>query len=892
MKSLPTGTVTFLFTDIEGSTALLQRLGDRRYAEALEEHRRLLLTAFGEAHGQEIARYGDAFLVAFSRATDAVRAAVAAQRSLMTHAWPDGASLRVRMGLHTGEPVSEAGDYAGLAVHRASRICSVGHGGQILVSRTVADLAISDLPPGVSLRELGTHRLKDLQDPEHLFQVMPPDLPADFPPLKSLDARPNNLPIQLTSFIGREKEMAEVKRLLGSSRLVTLTGSGGAGKTRLALQVAADVVDDYRDRVWLAELAPITDPALVPKTVASALSVPEQPGRAVADTLVDALRPKAMLLVLDNCEHLVAACADLTAALLRACPNLKMLATSREALGVTGETIWRVPSLSVPDPQCLPPLDQFVRYEAVRLFIDRAVASEPRFTVTRGNFPTVAQVCHRLDGIPLAIELAAARVKVLSIEQIGARLDDRFRLLTGGSMTVLPRHQTLGAAIDWSYNLLSETERWLLRRLSVFAGGWTLEAAEAVCAGEVVESASILDTLTSLVDKSLVLADTQQGEARYRLLETVRQYARDRLFEAGEAADARTRHRDWYLALAERAEPELLELLGPKQELWLERFETELDNFRAALEWSLTEENRTEVGLRLSTAIWQFWRTRAYFSEGSIWLERALARDGGAPLSVRAPALGAAASLACSQGHYDRAMALAEESLVLFRQLGNKSGTARALMTLGNAAASLGDLGKAEGFIAECLVHAQRAGDKTEIARALNQSGEVARSRGDYDAARSSYEASLTIRREVRNGRGIAAVLHNLAAVELVQGNLQRGEALLRESLDISRQLKFGAGIAIGLIGFAGVANAKGQQDRAARLLGATDVLLSTLGLSLDHPDQIEYNTCADAARTALGDKTFAAACAEGRAMTLEQAVEYALATEGPDTYPPVHGGM
>jgi predicted ATPase/class 3 adenylate cyclase len=879
VAALPTGTVTFLFTDIEGSTTLLQRLGDRRYAEVLDEHRRILRDAFADGHGQEIDTQGDAFLVAFSRARDALATAVAAQRALTRHSWPDGASLRVRMGLHTGEPVTETRGYVGLDLHRAARICAAGHGGQIVVSDAVSGLAARDLPSGVSLRDLGTHRLKDLKEPEHLFQVAHPDLAAAFPPPKSLDARPNNLPVQLTSFIGREREIAEVKRLLGAARLVTLTGSGGAGKTRLALQVAADVVESYPEGAWLAELAPIADPALVTKAVASAVNVPEQPGRGITETLVDALRSKAVLLVLDNCEHLLAACRDLAAALLRTCSQVRILATSREGLGVPGETLWRVPSLSIPeDIRHLPAPEELVLYDAVHLFVDRAVATAPAFTVTSKNASAVAQVCQRLDGIPLAIELAAARVKVLAVEQIAARLDDRFRLLTGGSPIALPRHQTLRAAIDWSYNLLSESERVLLRRLSVFAGGWTLEAAETVSAGGAVDVASILDVLTSLVEKSLVLAETHHGEARHELLETVRQYARERLVEAGEVADVRSQHRDWYLALAEQAAPGLQ---GLEQANLFERLETELDNFRAALDWSLTEDGRTDAGMRLSVALWEFWRTRDHHGEGSSWLERALAHDSTASTSVRAKALSAAGSLARSQGDYERASALVEESLVVFRQLGDKLGVARALVTLGNITMSMGrHLEKAESLITESLTYCREAEGKKEIPRVLNQLGEVARSRGDYAAARSFYEESLAMAREVAGKRSIATTLHNLAAVELAQGDHRKGEALLRESLDVCRELKHREGIALALVGFAGVAIMKGHQDRGARLLGATDVLLSTLGIRLDYPDQIEYKGYVDTARTALGDSTFAANMAEGRAMTLEQAIEYALKDE------------
>jgi len=462
MPELPSGTVTFLFTDIEGSTRLLQQLGSR-YADVLAEERSLLRAAFQERDGREIDTAGDGLFVAFGRATQAVSAAAAAQRSISTHPWPEGLQVHVRMGLHTGEAVFSAGGYVGLDVHRAARICSAGHGGQILLSQTTRDL-----PAGVSIRALGSHRLKDLQHPEVVFQVIIPDLPSDFPPLKSLDRLPNNLPIQLTSFIGREREMAEIKRMLSAARLLTLTGSGGCGKTRLALQVAADLVGEFPDGAWLVELAALSDPALVPQAVASVLGVREESGhlqmgevgsgglpgasvsRSILTRLLDYLQSKRMLIMLDNCEHLIGACATFSDTLLRACPNLKILATSREGLGIAGETAWRVPSLSLPDAQRLGSIEAstLTQYEAVRLFIDRAVAALPAFAVTNHNAPAVAQICHRLDGIPLAIELATARVKALPVEQIAKRLDDRFRLLTGGSRTALPRQQTLRATID------------------------------------------------------------------------------------------------------------------------------------------------------------------------------------------------------------------------------------------------------------------------------------------------------------------------------------------------------------------------------------------------------------------------------------------------------------
>jgi len=433
MPSLPTGTVTFLFTDIEGSTRLLQSLGDTRATDVFEEHRRLLRQAIATSGGQELQDQGDGFLFVFQRAHDALLAVVAAQRAITTHPWPDGAGLRVRMGLHTGEPVATPDGYVGVDVHRAARISAAGHGGQILLSQTTHDLIDRQLPEGVGFRDLGAYRLKDLQLPERIFQLLHPNLPADFPALKSLATLPNNLPIQLTSFIGRDRELAKVKRLVKTARLLTLTGVGGSGKTRLALQAAADLLDDFPDGAWLVELAPLADPGLVPQTAASVLKVTEQEDQPLLTTLIEHLRSKQTLLILDNCEHLLSAAAALVDALLRACPHLRVIATSREALGITGETTTPVPSLALPDLRQLPPLETLEQYEAVRLFIDRAMLVQQTFSLTPANAPAVAQLCHRLDGMPLAIELAVARVKVLPPEEIAARLSDRFRLLDARS---------------------------------------------------------------------------------------------------------------------------------------------------------------------------------------------------------------------------------------------------------------------------------------------------------------------------------------------------------------------------------------------------------------------------------------------------------------------------
>lgn len=873
MARLPSGTLTFLFADIEGSTHLLQRLGDR-YAVVLTEYRRLFRTILQNHAGHEVDVQGDMVFAAFPRAKDAVSTAIDVQRAIAGYVWLEGAVLRVRMGLHTGEPVSTETGYVGVDVHRTARICAIGHGGQVLLSETTRVLVEDDLPPGTTLRDLGAHRLKDLAHPQRLFQVIVTDLAADFPPLKSLGSLPNNLPIQLTSFIGREMEIAEVKGLLSRARLLTLTGTGGSGKTRLALQVAAEVLEQYSDGVWWVELAALSDPALVPQTVASVLGVPEQPSRPVRETLVGYLRPKSLLLILDNCEHLLDPCARLGETLLRLCPSLTILATSREALAVSGEIIWPVPSLSLPDPQRLPPPDHLPQYEAVRLFIERAVSSQPRFTVTGNNAPAVAQVCHRLDGVPLAIELAAARVRVLAVEQIAARLDDRFRLLTGGSRTVLPRHQTLEAAMDWSYDLLSEQECSLFNRLSVFAGGWTLEAAEVVCSGDGVDTADVLDLLTQLVGKSLVVMETQGGEAWFRLLETVRQYARDRLRKAGEAANVRVRHRDWYLGLAERVEPELQ---GPRQTVWLERLEREHDNLRAALDWSKAAADGAEAGLRLAGALYWFWWMHGHWSEGRGWLEGALTRSEDVPISALPKALQGAANFAWRQGDYGRATVLSEKGLAICRELGDREHSAWLLMNLGIVALHQGDFGRATALFEESLVLGRELGYKGLISQALAQLGHVARIQYDYTQAAAFFQESLALSREVGNTRLIAYCLRSLGTLALRQKDYERAAVLYKEGLTLCREVRDRWVIEECLEGLAGVACAQENYKQAARLFGSAEALREILGLRRLSADITAHDQLVSATRAGLGDAAFPAAWAEGRAMALERAIEYAL---------------
>jgi predicted ATPase/class 3 adenylate cyclase len=907
----PTGTVTFLFTDIEGSTRLWEQHPEAMRL-ALARHDALLSRTI-EAHGGHVFKtVGDAFYAAFLSAAPAIAAAVEAQRALHPEGWGELPSLRVRMALNTGAVERRGGDYFGPVLNRVARLLAAGHGGQLLLSQATGELVREALPPEMSLRDLGAHRLKDLQQPEHVFQLLAPALPAEFPPLRSLEAFAHNLPAQLTSFIGREQAIAEVKQLLVAARLLTLTGSGGCGKTRLALQVGADLLEEYADGVWLVELAGLADPALVPQAAAAALGVREEPGRPLTATLTDYLCRKQVLLILDNCEHLLTACAQLTEALLRSCPRLQILASSREGLGIGGEQAYRIPSLSVPDAASLPSLERLQGFEAVQLFADRARLSQPTFAVTEVNAAAVTQVCRRLDGIPLAVELAAARVKALPVEKLNERLDNMFRLLTGGSRTALPRQQTLQALIDWSYDLLSPSEQVLLRRLSVFAGGWTLEASEAVCVGENVEEWEILDLLTSLVEKSLVLYEERSGEGRYRLLETVRQYARDRLLEAAEGAAVRERHRDWFLALVEQGLEEESETAR------LDRLEREHDNLRAALTW-LRAQGEGEAGLRLGGALGWFWFVRGYAREGREHLAGLLALPGAeAPTAARGEALQAAGRLAHYQGDYEAAQALFTESLAIHRELGNKHGIAWSLCWLGWVASFQADYGAARGRFAESLGLFRELENNGGIAWSLNGLGTVARDQGDhraarvlleeslaifrglghkwgiahtlcylggaahdqgdYEAARSLLEEAMAIYREVGDKPGIASSpLGSLGSVARDQGDDAAARVLFTESLALHRELGHRLGIVKDLEGLAALAVAQAQPERAARLLGAAEALREVIGAPLPPADRAGHDRSVPAVRTALGEQAFATAWAEGRAMSLDEAVAFAL---------------
>jgi predicted ATPase/class 3 adenylate cyclase len=908
-------TVTFLLTDIEGSTRLWLEHPDAMRC-ALDRHDALAAAVIAQHDGMLVKQggEGDSLFTVFARASDAVAAAVDLQRELSVESWPAETPLQVRMALHTGEAELREGDYYGPVVNHCARLRAVGHGGQILLSQTTAALVSDDrsrLPAGVSLRELGVHRLKDLQRPEPILQLAHPDLPAEFPPLRSLEAFAHNLPVQLTRFIGRERELTEAKRLLASTHLLTLTGAGGCGKTRLALQVAAELLDapdpgadmPCPDGAWLVELAALSDPTLVPQTVASVFGVREEPHRSLTATLADALRPRTLLLVLDNCEHLLPACAGLAETLLQHCPRLRILATSREGLRIAGETTYRVPSLSMPDRDRSPSPAVLTRCEAAQLFVDRAIAAVPSFTLSDQNAVAVAQVCHRLDGIPLAIELAAARVKVLPVEKVAERLGDRFRLLTGGSRTALPRQQTLRALIEWSHDLLSEPEQICLRRLSVFAGRWSLEAAEAVCADSrptndqrpttneedgprpvgrrslVVGRDEVLDLLTSLVEKSLVVYEEGEGEAQYRLLETIRQYARDRLMETEGEAGARGRHCDWFLALAEQAAPELR---GPRQIDWLDRLESEHDNLRLALEWCRTEPTGAEAELRLAGALAWFWTMRCYLSEGRHHLEAALCRGSETPASFRVRALLGAGELAAFSGDFAGSGSFYQACLDLARATGDLEGMARALSGLAMQAFQDNDRDRANALAEEGLTRAREAGDPWLIGFCMHIVGVVVRMSEDLEQAATLLQDSLVLMHQVGDRWGTMFVVLGMGGVAQARGDYEPARRAYQEALALNQQLKDRRGMAWCLQCLAEVAAAQGRSQRGARLMGAAVEQLDAIGGSWPRTYVASRERALATIRTALGEEATAAACGEGRAMALEEAVAYALEENDP----------
>ena len=892
MSRLPTGTVTFLFTDIEGSTRLWETHPDAMRS-ALVRHDALLRGCIEDREGYVFKTVGDAFCAAFSTAHQALEAALAAQVALAAEAWKGKMPLLVRMALHTGATEERSGDYFGPPLNRVARLIGAGHGGQVLISSAARELVQDALPPNTSLLDLNLHRLKDLERPEQVFQLLHPALPADFPPLRSLNNAdlPNNLPVQVTSFIGREKQIEDVKALMHKSRLVTLTGPGGAGKSRLSLQVAADLLDQYEDGAWLVELAPFSDPALVPQAVAGALGVREEPGKPLAQTLAEWLKAKHLVLVLDNCEHVLEDAAHLVDALLHFCPKVQVLASSREALGIRGESAYRVPSLSLPDPKQPQTSQSLSRCEAILLFTERAAAMKADFAVTDHNAPTLASVCHRLDGIPLAIELAAARIRSMTVEELEKRLADRFRLLTGGSRTALPRQQTLQALIDWSYDLLDESQKVLLARLSVFAGGWTLESAEKICGNAEVEAGGVqewevqewevLDLLTALVDKSLVIAEEQpDGTTRYRLLETVRQYARDRLMDHSGGEALRERHRDYFLAFVEQAQSNVAR---PQHATWLNRLDAEYDNLRAALDWCLDRREGADLAMRMAGALAVFWGMRGRASEGRRFLSAALALPGAdAPTAVRAEALGRAGGLAQMQADYAGGRACYNESLAIRRALGDSREIAYVLGMRGWLARLEGDNAGAHTDHDEALALCRAVGDQAGEGWSLIVLGSVATNEGDYKTADRLFSQGIALWRAAGGKTGLAYALAHQGRLACQQGDFGAARACLAECGALCRESSDRL-ISTYVLEYAGnLAKVQDAPRRAARLYAAMEALREKIGVPIPSADRAAYSGNAAAVRADLGDPEFEAAWDAGQAMPWEQAMEYALSEGEP----------
>jgi predicted ATPase/class 3 adenylate cyclase len=870
MPDLPTGTVTFLFTDIEGSTRLLQRVGDA-YRGLLATHDRMLRDAITTGGGVEVQTEGDAFFAAFPTAPGALKAAIHAQRAMARHRWPEGDVVRVRMGVHTGEGVLSGGHYVGLDVHRAARIAAAGHGGQVLVSDATRALVRHDLPTDVDLRDMGRHRLKDIEGPEHLHQLVIEGLPDAFPPVRTLSARLSNLPPERTSFVGREREAVEVTTLLERARLLTLTGPGGIGKTRLALKVAADQMGHFADGVYLADLSPITNPRLVPAAIARSLMVREQPGRDVLDSLADHLRDRELLLVVDNVEQVVEA-ASAVGRLIDGAPRLKVLATSRVPLHISGEQEFPVPPMVLPDLVRSSDIEGLAGNEAVTLFIQRAASVRPGMRLTPENAATVAKIAVKLDGLPLAIELAASRAKLLAPDAILARLGTRLSLLTTGARDRPERQRTLRNTIEWSHDLLEAEHRRLFARLGTFNGGWTLEAAEVICApGLEVE---VLDGLGTLIDHSLVRpGQPGEGEPRFSMLETIREFAAEQLELSGERDELQRGHAEHFRNLAEEAE---LNLTGEARVVWLDRLEADYDNLRAAMDWA-ERTGDASTGLRTAAAIWRFWQQRGRLSEGRARLERFLAMEGAAARDpLRARALAALGGIAYWQNDNPVTRAAYEEAVEIARELRDPKLLASALLNLSFIPLMEQDANRAEVILREGLAAAEVAGDRLLTADFRDSIGFLEVVRGNPKDAIPLRRSALEIFREEGDAWKVANNLTGLAMISRMAGDLDAARAHLREALGMFAQASDTMSVAMVLAGSALIANDDGLPERAARLVGASARIRDELGGGIP-PELIgRWGDPASDAKKALGEEAYERARAEGYAMDTESAVAYA----------------
>jgi len=829
--TLPTGIVTFLFTDIEGSTKLAQNFHDR-ISEVLEKHHFIMNIAVESNNGFVFKMIGDAFCCAFQNADDAVRASVDAQKKLSSEEWNE-AVIRVRMGIHSGNAEWSGKDYMGyITLARTQRVMSAAYGGQIIISNDAYDITKDSYSEEISFRDLGNRRLKDLIQPIKLYQVMSEDIPADFPPLKTLDARPNNLRVQLTSFIGREKEMTELKKLFSVTRLLTLLGPGGTGKTRLSLQVGADLIDEYANGVYITELAPVSDPAMIVQTIIDSLELKPEPGRYPEEILNDYLSEKEMLIILDNCEHLINECAGIAEKLLRNCPKIKIIATSREALNCSGEQTYRLPSLSVPDKSIVNSPEQLTQYESVRLFIERALSVNHNFRVNNNNAPALAGICTCLDGIPLAIELAAARTKVLSVEKIYDRLDNRFNLLTGGSRTALPRQQTLKALIDWSYDLLSEKEKKLWSRLSVFKDGWTLESAEVICSDELLTEGEILDLLSQLAEKSIIIYN--EVKDRYSILETIKQYGEEKLKESDETEKFYLKHLDHFTELTSLSK---FKLSGKTNLEYLDKMETEHNNFISAIEWSV-HNGKKEKGSLIASELGHFWITRGHYLTGLKLLQSLLNDVSGINKNTISKLLNVAGNLNIVQGKYEKAMAYYERGLSLSREIQNKNEIAISLIGIGNTEAETGNFEKAQSYFEESLKVSRDCNFYSGITFSLNNLGNVALILGNFKLAEKYTKESLEMNRKSQNKHDIAFSLDTMGNIMTEKGNLELAQEYLEESLKLTREIGDKSGIAYSLMNLSGISNRNGNQEQALSYLEES----LRLRIELDDKTGIAYS--------------------------------------------------
>jgi predicted ATPase/class 3 adenylate cyclase len=908
--ALPSGNVIFVFTDIEGSTQRWEAHHQAMQA-AVERHEDLVRGAIETNDGYIFKTAGDSFCAAFARVSDAVAATIAAQVALASEDFSAVSGLRVRMGVHAGSASERGGDYFGPEVNRAARLMSIGHGGQVLLSGAARELLSNVVPSNTSLIDLGLRRLRDLTQPEHVWQLAISGLPIEFPPLNSLDARSNNLPIQLTLLLGREQDLEAIESLTSRHRLLTVCGAGGVGKTRLALQVAADVIDRHADGVWFADLAPISSPELVASVVAKAIGMPQAEGRRVEEDLPQWLKRKQLLLVLDNCEHLIDAVAILAASILTAAPGVRILATSRQALGIAGEQVYRLPSLALPAVTVESTAANALNYGAIALFVDRATASDSRFTISDDNASIVAEICRRLDGIPLAIELAAARVKVLSIPNLAQRLDDRFRILTGGSRTALPRQKTLVALIDWSYGLLTPQEQILFNRVSVFAGGFSLNATTVVCAGAGIGEDEILDLLALLAEKSLVAAETGGKQERYRLLESTRAFGLDKLEAAGERERLSRRHAEYFRDQALGAD----ESFGLGSVFsWLDEVGLELDNYRTALEWALAAGRDVALAGAMAGALVRFWSNGGLSVEGRSWIDRALATlDESAHARVAASLWNASALLsdgkrryeaatrACTlyesvgdargfgwalmlladshyqMGHLDEAGAGYKRALATMRESGDRRGTAWCLNQLAYFLCSRGDAAEGRVLFAQALEAFKVLGSETGTAQALGMLAEAEFKDGRAAEALRLVEESLELYQRSKNAKHLAMHYNNSAAYRVALGDIDAARIAAGEGLQWALRAQSGLQIAVALQHLALVASLRGHATLAATLAGFVAIKYQELLYEREPTERWSYEKLMATLRAQLSESEIEESQHEGASWMEDRAVEAAL---------------